>query len=80
MGSPTLRAAVRSENASVNRGRTSSCTSTRFVQMQVWPVLRNFEKATSLAAFAMSASSKTRKGAFPPSSSETRLRVFAAWA
>jgi hypothetical protein len=78
IGSPTLSEAVRSENASVNRGWMDSWTRTRFVQMHVCPAFRNFDAATSLAAFSMSASSKTRKGALPPSSRETRLSVCAA--
>ena len=52
----------------------------RLAQTQVWPVLRNFEATTSRTAASRSASSKTRNGAWPPSSSETRFTVFAACA
>jgi hypothetical protein len=52
----------------------------RLVQMQVCPAFRNLEVATSRAASSTSASSKTRKGALPPSSSDTRLSVRAAFA
>ena len=44
-------------------------------QTQVWPVLRNFEAIAPSTAASRSASSKTMKGALPPSSSDTRLTV-----
>ncbi len=47
----------------------------RLAHTQVWPVLRNFEATTSRTAASRSASSKTRNGAWPPSSSDTRFTV-----
>ena len=47
----------------------------RLVQTQVWPVLRNLLATAPSTAAAMSASSNTRKGALPPSSSDTRFNV-----
>jgi hypothetical protein len=44
-------------------------------QTQVWPVLRYFEAMAPSTAASRSASSKTMKGALPPSSSETFLMV-----
>ena len=50
----------------------------RFGQMQAWPVFRNLTRAAPLAAWTGSASSSTRKGAWPPNSSETRFICGAA--
>jgi len=49
----------------------------RLVHTQVWPALRNLQAVTSRTAVAMSASSNTRYGACPPSSSDRRLTVSA---
>ena len=43
----------------------------RFALMQVWPELRNLQSMAPATAASRSASSKTMKGALPPSSSET---------
>ncbi len=51
----------------------------RLAQTQVWPVLRNLEASAPSTACSTSASSKTRKAAFPPSSSEIFLIVSALW-
>lgn len=53
-------------------------TKMRLAQMQVWPAFLNAEATTPAAAVSTSASSKTMKGAFPPSSSDTRFTVSAA--
>jgi hypothetical protein len=45
--------------------------------MQVCPELRNLQRIAPATAWSRSASSKTMKGALPPSSSETFFRVFA---
>jgi hypothetical protein len=47
----------------------------RLAQMQVCPLARNLEAINPSAAASRSASSKTRKGAFPPSSIVTRFTV-----
>ena len=39
--------------------------------MQTWPALRNLQRIAPATALSSSASSKTRKGALPPSSSES---------
>mmetsp|Transcript_31412 Transcript_31412/g.57033 ORF Transcript_31412/g.57033 Transcript_31412/m.57033 type:complete len:246 (+) Transcript_31412:980-1717(+) len=46
--------------------------------MQVWPALRNALPMIPAAALSKSASSKTIKGALPPSSRETRFTLTAA--
>ena len=45
----------------------------RFAQTHVWPALRNFEAISPSTASSRSASSKMRYGAWPPSSSDSRL-------
>src|SRR3546814_1484159 len=47
----------------------------RLAQTQVWPVLRNLEIMAPSTAASRSASSNTRKGALPPSSSEIFFTV-----
>ena len=54
---------------------TPSCTSRRLAQTQVWPVLRYLEAMAPSTAASRSASSKTMKGALPPSSSDVFLSV-----
>src|SRR5688572_19100017 len=51
----------------------------RLAHTHVWPVLRNFDAITCWIATVRSASSKTMNGAWPPSWSETRLTVRAAF-
>ena len=53
-------------------------TRMRLAQTQVWPPLRNFEIMTASIARSRSASSKTMKGALPPSSRLRRLIESAA--
>src|SRR5450755_59369 len=47
----------------------------RLTQTQVWPALRYFDAIAPLTAELMSASSKTMKGALPPSSIDVRFTV-----
>ena len=56
---------------------TPAWTYNRFAQTQVWPALRYFRDNRPLDAASKSASSKTMKGAFPPSSRESFLIVLA---
>ena len=77
---PTLSARTASERRSTNASWIPSCTSSRFAQTHVWPVLRNFDAIAPSTAASRSASSKTRSGALPPSSSETFLIVPAHFA
>ena len=77
---PTFRARTASERRSTNASWMPSCTSSRFAQTHVWPVLRNFDAIAPSTAASRSASSKTRSGALPPSSSETFLIVPAHFA
>src|SRR6185437_6547998 len=49
----------------------------RLAQTQVWPALRYFEAMAPLTAASRSASSKTMKGALPPSSIEVFFTVAA---
>ena len=46
--------------------------------MQVWPVAAKMPETAPAAAADRSASSNTMFGDLPPSSSETRFRLFAA--
>jgi hypothetical protein len=55
-----------------------TCTKARFAQMQVWPAFRNRDATAAFAAALRSASGKTMKGAFPPSSIVTRFTESAA--
>ena len=52
----------------------------RFAEMQVWPELRYLHVTAPSTAASRSASSKTMKGALPPSSSDTFLTWPAHWA
>ncbi|MNP20335.1 hypothetical protein D3C76_1129040 [compost metagenome] len=49
----------------------------RLAQTQVWPLLRYLETSAPSTAASRSASSKTMKGALPPSSRETFLMSLA---
>src|SRR3546814_1704687 len=49
------------------------------VQTQVWPMCRYLEASAPSTAASTSASSKTMKGAFPPSSIDAFLIVGAHW-
>src|SRR5687768_6086283 len=51
----------------------------RLAQTQVCPAFRNFDAITCCTAAGMSASSQMMNGAWPPSSSDTRFTVRAAF-
>ena len=51
------------------------CTKIRLAQTQVWPELRNLHAIAPLTAVSRSASSKTMKGALPPSSKDSFFSV-----
>jgi len=74
---PTVSDRTRCANFEAKASYTPSWTRTRFVQTQVCPAFRNFEVSSASTASSRSASSKTRKAAFPPSSSEIFLTVSA---
>jgi hypothetical protein len=75
---PTRRARVRASSADVNRSRIGSSTMTREVAVQRWPVEKNAALTTIVTASSTSASASTTVGFFPPISSWTRARRFAA--
>mmetsp|Transcript_13158 Transcript_13158/g.44568 ORF Transcript_13158/g.44568 Transcript_13158/m.44568 type:complete len:311 (+) Transcript_13158:1263-2195(+) len=58
-----------------NSSSTVSWTRTRFVAMQTCPALRSLEARSARTATSRSASSKTMKGALPPSSSASFFTV-----
>ena len=71
---PTRSARDRLARSARRRRRGSpSCTSRRLAAMQTWPALRNLQMIAPATAASRSASSKTRNGALPPSSSESFL-------
>jgi hypothetical protein len=55
-----------------------SCTRKRVGEMQTWPALRNLAAPADFTASAMSASSQTITGAWPPSSIVTRFMCWPA--
>ena len=59
---------------------TPSCTYRRLAHTQVWPALRYLLTRAPSTALSTSASSKTMKGALPPSSRLIFLMVGAHWA
>jgi hypothetical protein len=75
--SPTLIAAILSVSFSENSSRMPLWTKTRLAQTHVWPMLRILETRAPSTAASTSASSKTMKGAWPPSSRERRFMVSA---
>src|SRR5215210_6085442 len=77
MPSPTLIAAIFSVSFFENSSRMPLWTKTRLAQTQVWPMLRILETRAPSTAASTSASSKTTKGACPPSSRERRFIVSA---
>ncbi len=69
---PTFSAAIRSANFAANSSATDSWTRNRLAAVQASPMLRIFASIAPSTAFSRSASAKTRNGALPPSSIETR--------
>mmetsp|Transcript_7288 Transcript_7288/g.18992 ORF Transcript_7288/g.18992 Transcript_7288/m.18992 type:complete len:221 (+) Transcript_7288:824-1486(+) len=72
---PSFSASSRGRRRRSNSFFTEACTSTRFVATHACPAFRIFDAASARAATSRSASSKTTKGALPPSSSATFLIV-----
>ena len=69
---PTVSAAIRSANFAANSSATDSCTRNRLAAVQASPMLRILASIAPSTAASRSASAKTRNGALPPSSIETR--------
>ncbi len=61
--------------ASVKRALMPFATMMRFTAMQIWPMLEKDRRAAATAASIGSASSRTMKGHWPPSSSSMRFRL-----
>ena len=78
--SPTVRAPMRSANRRENSSATDSCTRNRLAEVQASPMLRILASIAPSTASSRSASSKTRNGALPPSSIDTRSSWSEAWA
>ena len=49
----------------------------RWIMLSTWPMLRNLANIAPLTAAGISAELNTMKGAFPPSSSDSFLTVWA---
>ena len=77
-GSPTRICPTNSRKRSVKSLKRDSWTYMRVAAVQSCPVLTKPAQTAPCAAASMSASSKTMKGALPPSSMWTRLSVPAA--
>ena len=76
---PTRSARTASTKRGTNRSAMDRWTKIRLAQMHDWPPTRRYLIATAPStAASRSASSKTTKGALPPSSKDTRLRECAA--
>ena len=68
----------RSASRAANSSATDSCTWNRFAAVHASPMLRILASTAPSTAASRSASSKTRNGALPPSSIETRSTCCAA--
>lgn len=77
---PTSSAPIFSANLRPNSSATDSWTRNRFAAVQASPMFRIFAPIAPSTAASMSASSKTRNGALPPSSIEVRSTLFVACA
>ena len=71
---PTVSAPIRSASRSENSSATDSCTMNRLAAVQASPMLRILASIAPSTALSRSASPKTRNGALPPSSIDTRSR------
>ena len=76
--SPTTKPDIISIILSVNSSATDSWTIKRFAAMHTSPILRILAPLAPMMAWSRSASSKTMKGALPPSSIEVRNTCLAA--
>ena len=72
---PTTSLPTAASKRETNSSWIESWTRIRFAETQVWPELRNLHMIAPSTAASRSASSKTRNGALPPSSSETFFTV-----
>ena len=78
-GSPTFSAAARSPSVAANGSTTERSTTSRSVDMQIWPWCMNAPNFAAATASSRSASASTTIGALPPSSSSTGFRCRAAF-
>ena len=69
---PTGSSPIRLASRSANSPATDSCTRNRFAAVHASPMLRILASIAPSTALSMSASAKTRNGALPPSSIDTR--------
>ena len=75
---PTLSERVNASRRSRNSGRIEFSTNSRLPAVHIWPALLKTAIAAVGTAMSRLASAKTMLADFPPSSSETRLRLPAA--
>jgi hypothetical protein len=71
---------MRSASRAANASATALCTKKRLAAVHASPMFRIFATMAPSTARSRSASSKTMKGALPPSSMEVRTTVSAHWA
>ena len=74
-GSPTRSVSMRARSFLMNGPAMFSCISSRDPAQHTCPWLNQMASTTPSTALSRSASSKTRNGDLPPSSSESRLPV-----
>ena len=72
-GSPTRSFSMRARSFSISLSAIDSATSSREPAQQTWPWLNQIASTAPSTTLSMSASSNTRNGLLPPSSSESRL-------
>ena len=72
-GLPTRSVSIRARSLSTSRGAIPSCTRIREPAQQTCPWLNQIASTTPSTTLSRSASSNTRNGDFPPSSSESFL-------
>ena len=78
-GSPTFSAPAFSPSSEAKSPDTERSTTTRSVDMQIWPWCMKAPNFAAATASSRSASGSTTSGALPPSSSSTRFRWRAAF-
>ena len=69
---PTVSAPIRAASLAENSSASDSCTKNRLAAVQASPMLRILASIAPSTAASTSASSKTRNGALPPSSIDSR--------
>ena len=72
-GSPTRRVSIRALSLATSRSATPSWTRIREPAQQTWPWLNQIASTTPSTTLSRSASGKTMKGDFPPSSRDSFL-------